>query len=45
MMNWDRWAEMCAVFETSRVLKRSVTPAEMTDFSVLKAIYPPAASK
>jgi NitT/TauT family transport system substrate-binding protein len=45
MMNWDRWAEMCAVFETSRVLKRSVTPAEMTDFSVLKAIYPPAGSK
>lgn len=45
MMNWDRWAEMCAVFEQSRVLKRSVTPAEMTDFSVLTAIYPPAAGK
>ncbi len=39
-MSRDRWVEMCAVFDKSKVLKKPVTAEEMTDFSVLASVYP-----
>ncbi len=40
-MSWDRWVEMCVVFDQSKVLKKPVTAGEMTDFSVLASVYRP----
>jgi ABC-type nitrate/sulfonate/bicarbonate transport system substrate-binding protein/formylglycine-generating enzyme required for sulfatase activity len=40
-MNRERWVEMCALFEKFKIVPRAVTAEEMTDFSILNAVYPP----